>query len=161
MLRVSRSASFVAGALIGLSTLATTTASADDGGGESPLLRSSVGASMPDDHDLFMVQPGSLPWVIEEGDVRLDGDGSLRVEVEGLIVPTLHKNPVPMLAASVACNGAVVATTKAVPFSMAGDARIRAHVMLPMRCLAPAVLLNPAKSDGTVNAGFFIGASGR
>ena len=49
----------------------------------------------------------------------------------------------PLLAASVACNGAVVATTATVPFSTTGDARLKATVMLPARCLAPAVLLNP------------------
>jgi len=62
---------------------------------------------------------------------------------------------VPQVAASVACNGAVVATTAVVPFSSTGDARIRATVALPERCIAPVVLLNPRG-----NAAVYIGVTG-
>lgn len=51
------------------------------------------------------------------------------------------------------CSGSVVSTT--VPFSPAGNARIRTSLVLPERCLAPAVLLNP---NG--NPAVYIGATG-
>jgi len=49
----------------------------------------------------------------------------------------------------------VVATTAVAPFSPTGDARIRATVTLPQRCIAPVVLLNPRG-----NALVYIGVTG-
>jgi hypothetical protein len=60
------------------------------------------------------------------------------------------------VSATVVCNGRDLRTTAPVPFSAGGDAQIEAHVTLPERCLAPAVLLNPLG-----NAGVYIAATGR
>jgi hypothetical protein len=134
--------------------LAAPALAANDGR-HGPLLRASVAGSQPTDPALFGQTPGGAPWVVTRGEVRLDADGDLAVRVRGLIIPTLGTNPVPMLSASVACSGAVVARTAAVEFESDGDARIRETVTIPQRCLAPAVLLNP-----NVSTTVFIGATG-
>ncbi|MEO5983016.1 MAG: hypothetical protein ABIQ13_11935 [Pedococcus sp.] len=121
---------------------------------DESILRASIAGSLVTDPMLFGVKAGGAPWVIDEGEARLSRDGSVRVEVEGLVIPG-RGNPVPQLSASVACGGAVVATTAPVAFDAMGDAKIRARVMLPDRCLAPAILLNP---NG--NAAVYIGVSG-
>ncbi|WP_406830980.1 hypothetical protein ABEG17_18560 [Pedococcus sp. KACC 23699] len=121
---------------------------------DSSILRAPIDGSQVSDPTLFGAKPGGAPWVIEEGQARLSRSGSLRVEVEGLVIPG-RGNPLPTLGASIACGGKVVATTATVPFSSSGDARIRAHVTLPTRCLAPAVLLNPGG-----NAAVYIAVTG-
>jgi hypothetical protein len=167
MLRAPRSAAIVAAAVAGLSLLSgsvAAAASAGSSGGQEmqgsdhhgQLLKASIQGSLVNDPVLFGVKPGGAPWVISRGEAKLDANGRLEVDVRGLIIPTTGVNPVPMLAASVACNGEVVATTAAVPFSSAGNARIKATVELPARCLAPAVLLNPNGAATT-----YIGITGQ
>lgn len=122
------------------------------------LLKAPLAGSLPTDPSLFGVAPGALPWDIESGTASVRADGRLRVEVDGLVVPTAPQsgtNPIPRLSASLTCNGSVVATTATVPFSTSGRAEISAQVSVPARCLAPAVLLNP---NG--NAGLFIAVTG-
>jgi hypothetical protein len=153
MLRFSRPAAVVASAVVGLSLLTGSVAAASPSTGSDMdkqanhhstlLLKAPIQGSLVTDPTLFGVKPGGAPWVISRGKTTLDTHGRLEVDVRGLIIPTTGVNPVPMLAASVACNGEVVATTATVPFSTAGNARIKAMVTLPTRCLAPAVLLNP------------------
>ena len=165
MLRISRPAAFAAGVVLGLSLLSASAASADNsrsghdshsGPDETDVLRASITGSMLTDPVLFGVTRGGAPWVISRGEARLGGDGRLEVEVRGLIIPTSGTNPVPKISASVACNGAVVATTRTVDFTPKGNAEIEATVALPKRCLAPAVLLNP---NG--NAAVYIAVTGR
>lgn len=136
------------------STAALASGSSSHHDTDSSILRASIDGSQVSDPTLFGAKPGGAPWVIDEGQARLSRDGSLGVEVEGLVIPG-RGNPLPALSASVACGGTVVATTATVPFSTSGDARIRAHVMLPKRCLAPAVLLNPGG-----NAAVYIAVTG-
>jgi len=150
---LTRLTSTVAAVALAASGIAGIAAGAPSGG--APILQAPVAGSLPTDAALFGVAPGGLPWVVETGSTTLRADGRLDVKVEGLIIPDRGANPLPALAASVVCNGAVVATTPTVPFSTAGDARIRTSVSLPERCLAPAVLLNP---NG--NAAVFIGVTG-
>ena len=69
------------------------------------------------------------------GIVRIGG----AVLVAGLVVASSGVNPSPTGRAAVACAGAVVATTDAVPFSSAGDAEVDAMVSLPSPCLDLAV----------------------
>ncbi len=124
----------------------------------SSLLEAHLVGSLPNDAHLFAVAPGALPWMIESSEVTVRFDGQLRVDVEGLVVPVAPANgtnPIPRLAASLVCNDSVVATTPTVPFSLAGDAVINVTVAVPLRCLAPAVLLNP---NG--NPAVFIAATG-
>ena len=99
---------------------------------DSSILRASIDGSQVSDPMLFGAKPGGAPWVIDEGQARLSRGGSLRVEVEGLVIPG-RGNPLPALSASVACGGTVVATTATVPFSTGGVARISAHDTQPKR----------------------------
>ena len=145
-----------AGAVVAAVSFGATAAIAGGGssGGDDQILRAGIVGSLVDDPKLFGVNPGGAPWVIDEGHARLSDSGALRVEVEGLVIPG-RGNPLPQLSASVACGGAVVATTPPVPFDAMGNARIRAMVMLPDRCLAPVVMLNP-----NTNAGTYIAVTG-
>lgn len=110
-------------------------------GGKS--FSSGVVGSMPDE-PLFGVASGGLPWMDGGSRVRLSHSGRLVARVHRLVLsagPNTGRNPVPMIFASVVCNGSVVDSTDPVAYSTAGNARIRASVDLPDRCLAPAVLL--------------------
>jgi hypothetical protein len=133
------------------------------------LLRAPIAGSLPTDKPIFGVSPGGAPWVIDRGNARVRTDGRLEVRVEGLVIgpnsipngPTPGINPVPRLTASLACNGMVVASTRSVRFSPSGDARIRANVKVPKRCIAPVVMLNPAPPAApNGNTGVFIGITG-
>jgi hypothetical protein len=120
--------------------------------------------SRPDGPALFGVKPGAAPWVIRRGVAEVRRDGRVEVRVDGLVIPTPPQNgtnPLPGIAATVFCGGTAVGTTKTVPFSPAGDARIddRLGSPLPSPCLAPAVLLNP-QIGGAVNPGVYIAATG-
>ncbi len=113
---------------------------------------------------LFAAKPGGAPWVIRKGEAHVRRDGRVKVRVKGLVIPTAPQNgtnPLSNIAATVYCNGAALGTTKAAPFSTAGDARIDDTLAtpLPSPCLAPAVLLNPAPG-GAVNPAVYIAATG-
>lgn len=153
MPRISRPASFVAGTILALGALGASTAVAASDA--TDLLKAPIQGSQPSDPPLFGATPGAAPWVISSGEAKLAGDGTVKVEVVGLVIPG-RGNPLATLSASVACNGAIVATTPTVPFSTTGNAEVNAVVNLPDRCLAPAVLLNP---NG--NAAVYIAATGR
>ncbi len=155
---ISRTAAFLAGAVLGVSALAATSSASADSGGvpRSDILRAPLQGSQLTDPPLFGLVRGGAPWVISEGTVRLRADGDLTVDVEGLIIPTRGNNPLATLSATVVCNGKDLLMTAPVPFSTAGDAVIETRVSLPTRCLAPVVLLNPLS-----NAGTYIAATGR
>ena len=128
------------------------------------VLKSEVFGSQPTGPVLFGVAPGGAPWVINRGDAKVRRDGRVQVRLDGLVIPTPPSNgtnPVPEIAATVYCNGAAVGTTSAVPFSLAGNARIDDTLAtpLPSPCLAPAVLFNPA-SSGVVTTTSYIAATG-
>ena len=125
------------------------------GGGGRTILSAELAGSLVKDLPVFGAAPGGADWVIGNSDARLRHDGRLDVRVEGLVLTSTGANPITELAASVACNGAVVATTAVVPFSSTGDATIRATVDLPQRCIAPVVMLNPRG-----NATVFIAVTG-
>lgn len=114
------------------------------GNSEKVVLSGSLAPSVPTDPSIFGVAPGGLPWVLAAGHVQLGSGGMLQADVARLIVPTLDRNPVPYVAASVYCGGTLAATTAPVPFSSHGNAQIHADVSLPAFCPAPAVLLKPA-----------------
>jgi hypothetical protein len=128
------------------------------------VLKSGAFGSQPTGPVLFGVAPGGAPWVIHKSDVRVRRDGLVDARLTGLVIPTPPSNgtnPVPEIAGTVYCNGAAVGTTKAVPFSNAGDARIFTTLgtPLPSPCLAPAVLFNPA-AGGVVTTTNYIAATG-
>jgi hypothetical protein len=143
------------------------TAFADDHGGDhhgGRVLESDIFGSQPTGPTLFGVKPGGAPWVIRRGDAEVRRDGRVEVRVRGLVIPTAPQNgtnPLPGIAATVFCGGTAVGTTETVPFSPAGDARIKDRIAaLPRPCLAPAVLLNP-QIGAAVNPAIYIAATGR
>ena len=128
------------------------------------VLNSDVFGSQPTGPVLFGVPPGGAPWVITKGEATVRRNGDVKVRVKGLVIPTPPSNgtnPVPNIAATAYCGGTAVGTTHAVPFSLAGDARIDDTLAtpLPSPCLAPAVLLNPA-AGAVVTATAYIAATG-
>ena len=93
------------------------------------------------EHEEFEVEtdpvrgvPGAkFRWVVSEGEVELDANGQLEVEVEGLLFAAGPKNgtigDVTHVSASLTCEGDGLAeadsrTTGRVPLSAAGDAEI-------------------------------------
>lgn len=140
---------------------ATAAPAGADGDRRKPvLLRSGLVGSTPAPvgPTLFGVTPGTAPWVLDNGRVRVERSGELELRVRGLVIPTAPANgtnPVPTLSASLVCDGVVVDTTEAVPFSTRGHARISTTVDVPGTCLAPAVLVHP-----NLVTGVYIAADG-
>ena len=132
---------------LGVADASTSTTSDDYDDAPRTVLRSSLVGNLPSDPALFGVLPGTNPWVIKRGRVRLQADGQLSLKVRGLVIPTASANgtnPVPTLSASVFCGGTLVALTATVPFSRSGDARLERDIGdLPSPCLAPAVFVHP------------------
>lgn len=91
-------------------------------------------------------------WKLKSGEAELSENGSLEVEVQGLVlndttVGEFNGTPdgVDAVAAAVLCNGPgglkVVAQTEPVPLSKTGDAKIKAKVSLPKSCAGPIIVL--------------------
>ena len=158
-MRVTRRSLVLAAAAAATLIPASSAVAHDDHGSSHrahDLLRAPIAGSLTTDPTIFGVAPGGAPWVIDKGNARVRTDGRIDVRVEGLIIPRGdNTNPVPRLSASLACNGMVVGTTRTVPFSKAGDARIHDKIRVPRRCIAPVVMLNP---NG--NAAVYIGITG-
>ena len=125
------------------------------GHGGRTILSAVLAGSLTTDPVLFGAAPGGADWVIGHSKATLRHDGRLDVRVDDLVLTSTGANPVTQVAASVVCNGMVVATTAVVPFSSTGDAKIHAKVTLPKRCIAPVVLLNPRG-----NVAVYIGVTG-
>jgi len=123
--------------------------------GGRTILAAELAGSLTTDPVLFGVAPGGADWVIGHSKATLRHGGRLDVRVDDLVLTSTGANPVTQVAASVVCNGMVVATTAVVPFSATGDAKIKANVTLPKRCIAPVVLLNPRG-----NAAVYIAVTG-
>jgi hypothetical protein len=132
--------------------------SSEDGNATGrPLLKVTLAPSIPGDPTIHGVAPGSLPWVLDRGSVRLKGDGRLRVEIQGLVIPIEHTvgtttfpagtaRPVTTVSASLYCapdGTGAAATTAAVPISESGDATIAETISVPAACFAPVVLVHP------------------
>ncbi len=118
------------------------------------------------------VNGGGLPWVLSRGDARLDSDGTLRVEVEGLVIdpddPVAQSrgfggtNPAAQFEAILSCetvqNGArtvVNLATDPVDASSHGDAEIRQRLHgIPSPCMAPIVFVASATGSWFAVSGF-------
>jgi hypothetical protein len=125
------------------------------------VLEATMAPSVPADPMIHGVAAGNAPWVLRRGDVRLRGDGRIRVRVRGLVIPVAPGNgtpgPVVTVDASLYCGNDTtpVGTTAQVPISRAGNARMSGRFTLPAKCLAPVVLVHP---NG--NTAAYIAASG-
>ncbi|MEO7746447.1 MAG: hypothetical protein ABIV05_09500 [Actinomycetota bacterium] len=163
----SRPAVFAAGALLALAVVPASSAiasggdDAQEGGHHSLLLKSSLAGSQLGE-TVFGKNAGGAPWVLTEGQAKVTSDGRLQVEIDGLIIPALGRNPVAMVTVTLLCNGVIAGTTAPAPLSMAGDAEIEAKVSVPARCLAPVVMVNPVNEKVPQgNTGVFIAVSGQ
>jgi hypothetical protein len=106
-----------------------------------------VGAANP----IRGVPGGGLAWTIDEGRGELRSDGTLEVEVEGLVLAegsSAGTNPIASFRAVVSCqtilDGAAVTSnvpTGLFPATTTGDSEIEASVTLPSPCFAPIVFV--------------------
>ena len=118
--------------------------------------------------------PGGFPWDVEEGEVRIDTNGDLKVELTGLVLtpPILIDDPVfPVVSvcASLVCQktegheitNEVVASTGSFPLSpVTGDAEIEEMITLPAVCVAPIVLVRASALDSGLFAPECMGGEG-
>lgn len=169
-------------ATVALAAGATTAFAHDGGGGHhgkghgdrhgGTILRSGLVGSTPGGPALFGVAPGGAPWTIAKSEVRVRSD-RVRVRGKGLLLinapnPALNgtTGPVQMVVAAVFCNGSNTPafTSAPVPLERDGDFRVDQHVTtppLPSPCLAPAVLVRIAQTNGAaVTIGAYIAANG-
>jgi hypothetical protein len=87
-------------------------------------------------------------WKLASGSAELKKDGTLMVEVKGLVLNdastgSFNGTPdgVDGVAAAVLCGGKVVAQTDVVPLSKTGDATVNAKVSVPSTCTTPVIVL--------------------
>jgi hypothetical protein len=115
------------------------------------LIRSDLTPSMPTDDAINKVGPGSLPWQISRGEVRVRENGRMDVRIEGLQIPRngAADNPIPFIDAVLYCSGMQVADSGAMPMTVpGGDSRFRVHLMVPKSCDAATVLISPSTAVG-------------
>ena len=129
------------------------------GHGHKTLLRQHLVGSILSDQPIHGVVRGGLPWQ-GGGDAKLDRRGRFEARIHGLIIPSLgNAGPVTSITISLYCSpdssAAAAFTTQSVPLSQQGSARVRQHVTVPSRCLAPVLLVHP---NGA--AGAYIAATG-
>lgn len=110
----------------------------------SPIVGSNPGVTIAG------VKSGGAPWVVSHGFAVLNDEGRLRVDLRGLILPSVGTpGPVTAVAASVVCGDAVAATTDSALLSVDGNAEIRAKLQMPSPCLGTIVLIRAAAFNGT------------
>ena len=119
----------------------------DHGHGHKTLLRQNLVGSILSDQPIHGTVRGGLPWQ-GGGDAKLDRRGRFEARIRGLIIPSLgNAGPVTSITISLYCspdsNLAAAFTTQSVPLSQNGNARVRQHVTVPARCLAPVLLVHP------------------
>jgi hypothetical protein len=99
------------------------------------------------------VNPGGLPWVIQEGSmVRVRDNGRMDVKIKGLQIPRNGgtDNPVGSIDAVLYCGGMQVADSGPQPMSVpGGDARFRVWLDVPQTCDMATVLISPSAAVGT------------
>lgn len=122
--------------------------------GGRKVLDSTMAALLTPGQVIDGVTAAGAPWSIDQGRAMLFADGRLHVEVEGLIVTALGRNPATTGKVRVSCNGAPVAETATVPFSSAGDAEVDAVVTLPSPCFGPSIFFTSAGGSWFAVTGF-------
>jgi hypothetical protein len=110
------------------------------------VLQQRLVGSILSDPQIHTVTRGGLPWQ-GGGEASLDRKGRFEAEIRGLIIPGMgNPGPVTTITLSLYCapdSSGAVFTTDPVPLSRQGNARVRQHVTVPARCLAPVVLVHP------------------
>ncbi len=108
------------------------------------------------------VNGGGLPWKISEGRGELQSDGTLEVQVKGLVlfdrapVPVNLRgtNPIAAFRAVVSCltivggsQATMNVSTDPFPASADGNAEIQATINLPSPCVAPIIFVTNGTGD--------------
>jgi hypothetical protein len=113
------------------------------------LLRSDLVGSLTTDPVLFgKLVPGTVDWTTSRSTVTVLTNGRVDIRIRDLILPRDGNNPLPLLSATLVCNGVPGDMVGPVPFDTDGSARVNDTFTVPSRCLAPAVLINPLDRDG-------------
>ena len=126
----------------------------------TPVVSPYTGSSIP----LRGINGGGVAWAIESGSGFLTTGGSLKVEVEGLVVASTGSNPVANLKAIVSCQtvdglvtnvstGLFPATT-GLASAGGGNADIEAQLTLPSPCIAPIVFVTSGGGSWFATTGF-------
>lgn len=122
---------------------------AHDGHGHD-LISADLTPSLPTDDPVNGVNPGGLPWQLEEGQVRVRADGRMDVRIEGLEIPRngTVDNPIAHIHAVLYCGGAAAADSGAQPMTTGvgpgfGNARFRVMLAVPETCADATVLIQP------------------
>lgn len=126
------------------------TAALAHGGGRN-LIESELTPSLPTDAAINHVAPGGLPWILEEGTVRVRASGRMDVRIEGLQIPRngAADNPIASVNALLYCGGTVAADSGPQPMSVpGGDARFRVWLQVPRHCDGASVLISPTQAVG-------------
>jgi hypothetical protein len=110
------------------------------------LLSADLIGSLTTDPVIAGLSPGGADWSVSRSTVKVKANGRVDIRVRDLVLTSTGANPVTTISASLVCNGEVVDTVGPVRYDAEGDARIRDRFEVPDRCLAPAVLLNPASN---------------
>jgi hypothetical protein len=110
----------------------------------SPIVGSNPGVTIAG------VKSGGAPWVVSHGFAVLNDEGRLRVDLRGLILPSVGTpGPVTAVAASVVCGDTVAATSDSVALGVDGNAEIHAKLQVPSPCLGTIVLIRATAFNGT------------
>lgn len=93
---------------------------------------------------------GGRPWTLTSGEAKVEGDGTVRVEVAGLVLaldglPGQGTNPFAQFIATLSCRNADGTvnnlSTRPGPATPTGDFEITDRIALPSACLAPAIFV--------------------
>ncbi|WP_298459155.1 hypothetical protein [uncultured Cellulomonas sp.] len=104
------------------------------------------------------VNPGGAPWVLDESSrVRVREDGRITLVVRHLVIPGRDPgNPAALMAASLVCDDAVVASTEAFPVSPEGNGHFMGRIAVPHHCDDPVVLVRNATNPAGLGAYFAV-----
>jgi len=130
------------------------------------VLKSDLIGNNNTDPAIHGVSTAPASWKIAFGRIHVFSNGGVIVVIRGLLITgtgTAADNtvgPVQKVDAALFCGNdtKAAAMTKSVPLSPQGDALIVDKVMLPARCLAPQVLINPTVGGNIIP--IYIAASG-
>ncbi len=124
----------------------TAPASADDA-----LIEGKLRACPSDGTSIGGVNSCGKIWKLRSGEVELETDGEIEVELKGLVLddPSTGEfngtaDGVTQVVVSLVCGGSkasVVAETDRFPLSKNGNAKIETKLKLPAQCIAPIVLV--------------------
>jgi len=156
-------------------------AAGDTGGGDRKVLSATLhGVPRPFTgaaNAIRGVPGGGVPWVLSEGKATLRADGTLELEVEGLVFDpndpviiargTGGTNPLPQGKATVSCltvqdgaavtvnvSSAPVAYTTGAAADGGGNATVEEKLTLPSPCLAPIVFFGSTGGAWFAATGF-------